>query len=164
MYYSNMFFLFSIFGFIIEKIFNISRDSGILYGFWTPIYGLGVCITICVYNLLEKKLNIKGIVKLLISFLIGFILLSFLEYIGGFLVERLLRITFWDYSNEKFNIGKYTSLKMAIIWGLSSIFIIYIIKPLTKKWIHKIPKFVTYILIVLYAIDSIITLSPYLIK
>ena len=164
MYYSNMFFLFSILGFIIEKVLNISRDSGILYGFWTPIYGFGVCISIFIYNFFENKIKMTKFKKLIISFLIGFILLSLLEYIGGFLIERLLRVTFWDYSNEKYNIGKYTSLKMALIWGISSTVIIYIIKPLTKKWIYKIPKFITYILIVLYTIDSIITLSPYLIN
>ena len=164
MYYSNLFFVFSILGFIIEKLFNINRDSGILYGFWTPIYGIGVCITIFIFNKINSKINLKGFKKLAISFLIGFVILSLLEYIGGFSVEHLLRISFWDYSNEKFNIGKYTSLRMALIWGISSIGIIYLIKPLTKKWIYKIPNFVTYILITLYTIDSMLTLSPYLIN
>ena len=164
MYYSNIFFIFSILGFLLEKVFNISRDSGILHGFWTPIYGFGVCITIFLYNLLEKNIKMTSLKKIIISFLIGFILLTTLEYIGGFLIERLLRITFWDYSNEKFHIGKYTSLKMALIWGISSIGIIYTVKPLIKNRINKIPKIITYILITLYSIDSIITLSPYLIK
>ena len=164
MYYINLFFIFSILGFLIEKIFNITRDSGILYGFWTPIYGVGVCVTIFIFNLLEKRIHMTKFKKIVISFSIGFFILTLLEYLGGFLIERLLRVSFWDYSNQPFNIGKYTSLKMALIWGISSIFIIFIVRPITKKWIAIIPNTITYILIILYVIDSIITLSPYLIK
>lgn len=45
MYYINCFFLYSFLGFIIENIVHlINKDdsgSGILYGPWTPIYGVG---------------------------------------------------------------------------------------------------------------------------
>ncbi len=163
MYYINTFFVLSILGHFIENIFYTSRDSGILFGYWTPIYGLGTIITIYVYNLIKKKYKLNNITKIIISFLIGFIILTVLEFIGGYLIERLLKISFWNYEREKFNIGKYTSLKMAFIWGISSIVIIYVIKPLTKKINNYIPKFITYILITLYVIDSILTLAPYLI-
>ena len=164
MYYINNFFVFSIIGYIIEKLLNINRDSGILYGFWTPIYGFGVCVTIFIYNLISNKAKHKGAIKIILSFLIGFILLTTLEAVGGFLIERLFRISFWDYSKELFHIGKYTSLKMAIIWGISSTIIVYIIKPLTDRYITKIPRIITYILITLFCIDSIITTFPYLTK
>lgn len=164
MYYINTFFVLSILGHFIENIFYTSRDSGILYIYWTPIYGFGSVITIYIYNLIKKKYELKKFKKIIVSFLIGFIILTLLEYLGGFLIERLLRITFWNYEKEPFNIGKYTSLKMAFIWGISSIIIIYIVKPLMKKINKYIPKIITYILITLYSIDSIITLLPYLIK
>ncbi|MDD6878734.1 MAG: putative ABC transporter permease [bacterium] len=164
MYYSNLFYIFSILGFIIEKIVNPSRDSGILYGFWTPVYGLGVVVTIFIYNFINNKYKLAGLKKFIISFLIGFIILSTLEFLGGFLVEKFLRITFWDYSKEKFSIGRYTSLKMAFIWSISSIFIIYIIKPISEKFIKKIPKLITYIFIIIYIIDCILKFSPYLTK
>lgn len=163
-YYSNLFYIFSILGFLIEKIFNPARDSGILFGCWTPVYGLGVVVTIYIYNQISKKVKTNKIIKLIISFLIGLIVLTTLEYLGGFLLEKFTHITFWDYSKEKLSIGRYTSLKMALIWSISSIFIIYIIKPISEKYVKKIPKIVTYILIVLYIIDSILTFSPYLTK
>jgi uncharacterized membrane protein len=45
-YYLNYFFLFSIFGHFIEGFFYSDGDSGILNGYWTPIYGLGVVLII----------------------------------------------------------------------------------------------------------------------
>ena len=164
MYYLNTFFLLSIIGHFIENIFYTSRDSGILYGYWTPIYGIGTVTIISLYKLITRKMKVSGIKKIIICFIMGFIVLSFLELLGGYIVERLLRITFWNYENEKFNIGKYTSLKMAFIWGISSIGIIYIIKPIMDKTNKYIPRFITEILLTLFCIDSIITLSPYLIN
>lgn len=64
----------------------------------------------------------------------------------------------WNYINHKFNIGRYTSLEISLIWGLSSILVIYFIKPLIDKFINKIPKIITYILIVLFIIDITITI------
>lgn len=164
MYYFNIFFIFSILGHFIENLFYTSKDSGILFGYWTPIYGLGVCITIYIYEYINKKIKLTNYKKFIVSFLTGFIVLTILEYIGGFLIERFLRITFWDYSNEKLSIGRYTSLKMALIWGISSIVIIYLIKPIVHNKINKIPKIITYILITLFMIDCIISLTPFLIK
>ena len=53
MYYFNVFFVFSILGHLVENLFYTSRDSGILYGWWTPIYGIGTATVIYVYNLIS---------------------------------------------------------------------------------------------------------------
>jgi len=95
----------------------------------------------------------------IILFIISAILLSTLEYIGGTAVETLYGRIFWDYSNQQFNIGKYTSLKMSLIWGLSSLLVVYILKPLLDVFIKKIPKFITYILVFLFVIDIIFTIA-----
>lgn len=157
MYYINTFFIFSLIGHIIENFVYTHVDSGILYGPWTPIYGFGVIIIILISNLL-KKIKINKCLYPIALFTFSALILSSLEYIGGTLIEHLYGRVFWDYSNQKFNIGKYTSLKMSLIWGLSSIFVIYIIKPLLDKFIKKIPKFITYILVFLFIIDIIFTI------
>lgn len=164
MYYLKTFFLFSIIGHFIENFFYTSKDSGILYGYWTPIYGLGVIITIYLYNLIAKKVKLNKLTKVIVTFLIGAILLALLEFISGLLIQEIMHMTFWDYSNEKFNIGRYTSLKMSLIWGSCSLVIIYILKPIIDKYIEKIPNIITYILVTLFSIDIIISLFPYLIK
>ena len=164
MYYINIFFLFSILGHFIENIFYTSKDSGILFGCWTPIYGIGVSTIIFVYNTIIKKIKTNKYLKVFLVFIINAILLSLLELIGGILIEKLLHITFWDYSKEAFSILRYTSLKMALIWGISGIIVTFILKNTIDKVIRYIPKFLTYILITLFIIDCILTLSPYMIK
>lgn len=157
MYYINIFFIFSIIGHFIENFVYTHVDSGILYGPWTPIYGFGVLIILLINHIL-KKLKINKYLYPVVLFTISAIFLSTLEYIGGTLIENLYGRIFWDYSSEKFNIGKYTSLKMCLIWGISSILVIYLIKPLLDKIIKKIPKFITYILVFLFIIDIIFTI------
>lgn len=154
-YYLNYFFVFSILGHFIEGFFYSDGQSGILTGYWTPIYGFGVVIIIMVYNAIKGFVETSKWRKIFSVFFIGAILISILEYIGGIVIETLFHMIFWDYSNMKFNIGKYTSLEMALIWGLSSLVIIYFIKPFFDKFIKKIPKFITWILTILLIVDVI---------
>ncbi len=156
MYYLNIFFIFSILGHIIENFVYVHVDSGILYGYWTPIYGLGVLLIITIKLSLEKwKIPKKWQPFLL--FIMSAILVATLEYIGGFLIEFLFGRIFWDYSYETFNIGRYTSLRMCILWGICSLLLIYIIIPFLNKIIKKIPKWITIILVLLFIIDLVIT-------
>ena len=156
-YYLNIFFLLSILGHIIENFIYVHVDSGILLGPWTPIYGIGTLVIIGINNVL-KKLKINKYIHPVILFILSAVFLSTIEYIGGTLIEKLYGRVFWDYSYQKFNIGKYDSLKMSLIWGLASILVIYILMPFLDKIIKKIPKFITWILILLFIIDIIFTI------
>ena len=156
MYYLNYFFIFSIIGHIIESIIYYNGDSGILLGWWTPIYGIGVVIILLINNLISK-IKTNKIIRILILFIMSAILLSIIEAIGGYLIEWIFNYSFWDYSDYKFNIGKYTALEMGIIWGLCSI-IVYFIKPFFDKIISKIPKYFTYILIIIFILDLFFTI------
>ena len=155
MYYINYFFIFSILGHLLEII--LYNKSGILFGWWTPVYGIGTVIILLIHKCLDKfKLN--KVLKPIVLFLACSIILSIIEAIGGYLIESLFHVTFWDYSSYKFNIGKYAALEMSLIWGLSSILVIYFLKPLIDKIIGKIPKYLTYTLILLFVIDLFLTI------
>ena len=158
MYYINYFFIFSIFGHLLETI--LSKKSGILYGFWTPIYGFGCLLILYIHNLLDKffkKYNIKRY-KPIILFITSAIFLSLIELMGGILIKKIFGFDMWNYEKMLFNIGKYISLETALIWGTSSIILIYLIKPFLDKYIYLIPKYISYILIILFIIDCIFTL------
>ena len=156
MYYLNYFLIFSLLGHIIESFFYSSGDSGILLSYWTPIYGIGVIIILLI-NKYINKFKLNNIFRIFILFILSSIILSIIEALGGYLIKWIFNTELWNYSNHKFNIGRYTSLKMSIIWGLSSI-VIYFIRPITDKFINKIPKIVTYILTGLFIIDLITTI------
>ena len=63
MYYINYFFIFSILGHFIESFFYPNSDSGILYGYWTPIYGIGTIIILLVNNYVNKKRKTEHIIS-----------------------------------------------------------------------------------------------------
>lgn len=86
------------------------------------------------------------------------IILSTIEVIGGYLIELIFNKELWDYTKHKFNIGKYTSLEMGLLWGFASLFFICFIKPIVDKFINKIPKIISYVCITLFFIDIVCSL------
>ena len=153
MYYINIFFIYSILGHFIENFFYVDGESGILAGYWTPVYGIGTVIILASYNLVIKKLKVNNIIKAILVFLTGAVLLSIIEYIGGVLIEIIFDRVFWDYSGLKFNIGKYAALEMALVWGLSSLGLVYLLNNITDKIVKKIPRLLTWVVIILFFFD-----------
>ena len=161
MYYLNTFLIYSILGFLLETIrsffVNSKFTSGILYGPWTPIYGIGIVIVILISNYLFSHLHLSRWVETFITFIIITIVLTLLEWIGGVLIEKIFHVVFWDYSKEALSIGKYISLSKSLIWGVGSIIFIYVLKPLLEGVIKRVPVPVTVILTLLMLSDLILT-------
>ncbi len=72
MYYINYFFIYSIFGFLFEMGVDYIRktffDSGILYGPWTPIYGIGADIILVLSHYFFQVLHIAKWREIVIVF------------------------------------------------------------------------------------------------
>ena len=157
MKYINIFFILSIIGHFIENFFYHHKDSGILYGYWTPLYGLGILIIIFI-NYKLKKIKLNKSIQPIYLFFICASTISLLELISGYIIEILFNKVFWDYSNMPLNIGKYTAISMSFIWGITSIIFIYILEPIINLISKKIPKYITYKLSILFLIDIIFTI------
>ena len=162
MYLLNCFFTYSILGFLLEGTYTLITSnhfsSGILYGPWTPVYGFGAILTIIISQKIFKKMHKSRFTETIVTFIVLTIVLTLIEWLGGIIIENLFHETLWNYKNFQFNIGKYISLEMALIWGLISIFIIYFIKPIIDKIEKKIPKSLTYTLLIFFIIDIITTI------
>ena len=158
MYYLNCFFIYSIFGYILETIVafvtHSNFKSGILTGFWTPVYGIGAITILFVSEYLFKNLHLPRFIETIIMFFVVAIILSFLEALGGVLIEKLFGEVFWDYSSQKYHIGNYISLEMTLLWGFASIIFVYLIHPMLNNLIKKIPSWVTITFIILFIFDS----------
>lgn len=161
MYYINCFFIYSFLGYIFENIIsfisNNNFDSGILYGPITLIYGIGSVIILFISKFLFKNLHLPRWIETFIAAFVLIVILTLLEFIGGITIETIFGIVFWDYSNYKYNIGKYISLEISIFWGILAIILIYGIHPFLNKLIIKIPHYITYIAMFIFIIDIAIT-------
>jgi len=155
MYYLNYFFLYSIIGHIIETV--LGYNSGILYGYWTPVYGIGVVIILFIFNKLKEK-NLSNLRIAFLLFIFSFLFLTIIEWIGGILIEKIFDKVFWNYSKLSLNIGKYIAIEISLIWGIGSLIITFILKKYTDIIVKKIPKFITLILSILFIIDLICTI------
>lgn len=134
---------------------GIFVNRGFLNGPYCPIYGCGVLIVVVLLTPLKKNL--------LILYLGSFLLTSVLEFITGFVMEKVFHNKWWDYSDKPFNIMGYVCLKFSIFWGLACTFIMLIIHPIIYGFIHLIPHIVGVVLLIIimtgFAIDVVVTVS-----
>lgn len=161
MYYFNCFIIYSIFEYFLETIIAIVTKSGfksgIMYGPWTPIYGIGVVVILLLSHYFFMNLHMPRWIETIIVFFIISIFLSCLELIGGLLIEKTFNITFWNYSNHTLNIGKYISIEMTLVWGVATVIFIYLINPILENIIKKIPSYVTIFFLIIMFSDFIST-------
>ena len=133
-------------------------NRGFLNGPYCPIYGCGVVIVI------DALIPIKE--NLLILFAGSVFLTSTLEYITGFLLEKVFHNQWWDYSDKPFNIHGYVCLKFSVYWGLACVFIMDIIHPIIYRGITLIPHLVGMVILSILicgvTVDFCVTVSTIL--
>lgn len=162
MFYLNCFLLYSILGFLLEtSVALLTRShfhSGILYGPWTPVYGIGSILIIIISHYFFMNLHMPRWQETIIVFLIITIVLTFIEWLGGIGIEALFHKVFWDYSKDPTSMGHYISLKMSFLWGIGSIIFIYVIHPFLDNYIQKTPIWLTIPVFIIFMIDAVTTL------
>ena len=156
-----VFFLYSVLGYILEvsvttkdiKKINLSR--GFLIGPYIPIYGTGAIIM----SLLLTKYQ----TDLILLFVMGTIICTVLEYFTSYLMEKVYKLRWWDYTNEKYNLNGRVCLKNSILFGLGGVLIIKFINPLIEKLFTLTPNIVLIVLSVIFFIifitDIIISIN-----
>lgn len=152
--YFLLFLVYSFIGWAVEVI-NVSYiekrfvDRGFLMGPYCPIYGFG---GILCYLLLRKYLADP-----LVLFVMSIILFSVLEYMTSYLMEKLFKARWWDYSDKKFNINGRICLETMIPFGVLGCIVMYVVNPFLIKNLEGIPStigiIVSFILFMLFIID-----------
>jgi len=141
------------------KIINVNKHSGIFYGPYTLVYGFGVLTSILVYKYFLKKIKYKNkFIKLFCYFLTFTIILSLIELLGGNILNLVFSIDMWDYSNHKYHFGKYICLTNSLIWGVLGTLNIYFFYPKLTRFLRNIPSIYTYILLIIFLVDFIVTI------
>ena len=166
MYYITCFFIYSFLGYLFESFVSLFRSkkfsSGILYGPWTPIYGIGVDFILVISNLIFRNLHIAKWRELMFVFFTVIFVLTFIEWLGGVIIEKFFHVVFWNYEDFSHHIGKYIALEVSLFWGILSFILIYIIHPFIYSFIIKIPNAIVYFLILFMFFDYYLTIKKYL--
>mgnify|MGYP002244541156 CR=1 FL=1 len=70
------------------------------------------------------------------------IVTSFVEYITGRLMEKILHKKWWDYSDQKFHLDGYICLRVSALWGVCSVLMIYFLNPFFCGLVNMIPRLI----------------------
>ena len=121
-----LFFIYSFIGWLFEVFLALIKEHkyinrGFLIGPIVPIWGTGALLI----TLILKSTD--GIFNLVVSSaFIG----SFLEYVVNYVMEKLFRARWWDYSHLPFNINGRIWLGSSILFGIGGACVVLFLNPI----------------------------------
>ncbi len=153
MNYFLLFMIYSFLGWLMEVLVTLVRkrkfvNRGFLIGPYCPIYGYGV---LGILTLIGKNNN-----DILSVFLKSILICSLLEYLTSYLMEKIFKARWWDYSKKKFNINGRICLETMMPFGILGTICFYILNPFFLKNINSINNNFKIILCICLAIAFII--------
>ena len=130
-------------------------NRGFLNGPVCPIYGFGMVFVIWALTPVTDNA--------FLLFVGGFVITTLLEWVTGFVLEKLFHAKWWDYSSEPFNIGGYVCLKFSILWALACMLIMNVVHPMIAAVVALVPRLVGKIVLAVsllfLGIDTAITVN-----
>lgn len=160
-----IFYIFCFFGWIWETTYMSIKEKkflnrGFLNGPYIPIYGFGgIFVYLAFQQYSTNLLNVQSI-KI---YIIGAIAATILEYITSFLMEKIFKARWWDYSNFPLNINGRICLIASLFWGVLSVLFVQIINPILISKLnlisHDIKLIAVSSLTTAFCIDFAITTS-----
>lgn len=151
-----IFFVYAFLGWCTEVSYAALRtgkfvNRGFLNGPVCPIYGCGVVVVLAGLE------PLKG--NFVLLFLGSVVLTSVLELATGFVLEKLFRQRWWDYSDKPFNLGGYICLEFSIMWGFACLFVVDILHPSIEFFIRLIPHTLGWVLLGLFSAAMAVDLA-----
>lgn len=155
-----LFVIYSFLGWVLETIHASIRDKklvnrGFLAGCFCPIYGFGAVLTVLIFDLIN--IYIKNYTTfMVVSVIATIVIVTLLEYITGYLLEKIFHSKWWDYSDDFANIHGYICLSYSLLWGVLAFILIKFINPVIMNFIDILNINVRYTLAAVFAIYFII--------
>lgn len=131
--YFLYFIIYAFLGWMLEvicKLIELKKfvNRGFLVGPICPIYGFGVLGIIFLIG--------KDTGDMLSVFLKSILVCSILEYFTSYILEKLFKARWWDYSKRKYNINGRVCLETMVPFGLFGVVIIYFLHPLVVRFVN----------------------------
>ena len=155
-----LFILYSFIGWCGETVYcsigqrKLCEKRGFLNGFLCPIYGHGALLVLCALR--------GGCANPALTFLLGMLLTSAVEYVTSCVMERLFHMRWWDYSHYRFQLNGRVCLLNSTLFGLACVFLCHYAHPRAMVLINAmirrgsaIP--LALLIFVVYAVDIVIS-------
>ena len=131
------FYVYCFLGWIFESCYVSFRkkqwvNRGFLHGPFLPIYGSGAVMMLFVSEPFKDNL--------ILTYFAGVVGATLLELVTGAAMEALLKVRYWDYSNQKFNYKGYICLSSSVAWGFLTILMNEVFHPAILYVLAVIPK------------------------
>lgn len=159
-FYFLLFMIYSISGWIMEVIsVGIEKKKFINRGFfigpYCPIYGFSAVIMILLFS------NYRN--DPLALFILAAFVCTFFEYITSFIMEKLFKARWWDYSHKTFNINGRVCLENSAIFGILGCALIIFINPFVVESLSSISEnlliYISSILLIAFIVDNIVSFN-----
>lgn len=159
-YFVLYFFIYGTLGWCTEVAFAAVKERrfvnrGFLNGPICPIYGVGVSVVVHFLQPLSEQL--------ILLYIGSTILVTLLEGITGYVLEKLFHHKWWDYSDMPWNIGGYVCLVFSLMWGVACVFIVKVIHPLIHGVLQLLPVAAGIVLMVICGVgmcsDLVVTVN-----
>lgn len=134
--YFLLFIIYSFIGWCMEVCLSLHNEKkfinrGFLLGPYCPIYGFG-CLLLTLF--LSRYQN-----DIWALFALTIIICSILEYVTSWVMEKIFKLRWWDYSNMKYNINGRICLETMIPFAIIGVIVIKYTNPFFLKLIESIP-------------------------
>ena len=154
--YILQFFFYAMLGWTMEVIISLILrhkfiNRGFMIGPYCPIYGVGGWL---ITGLLGRYENDP-----IVFFVMTVVLCTILEYITGYLMEKIFHARWWDYSDKLFNLNGRVCLQTCIGFGVIGVAVVYVGNPFFFGLIDKIPYIVTKILAIVGTVIFFVDLA-----
>ena len=103
-------------------------NRGFLLGPYCPIYGFGGISMLILYPYRSEPM---------VCFILALVICSVIEYVTGYLMEKIFKVRFWDYSKESFNLNGRVCLRNAIAFGFLGMLSTSYIYPVMFNFLKK---------------------------
>lgn len=154
-----IFITYAVIGWLWESVFCSFKAKhfvyrGFLLGPYCPVYGFGV---VAVLLLIPKEYG-----TLLNLYFNIVVIVSIVEYVTSWLLEKFFNMQLWDYSKVPLNIHGRVAVPVSVFWGIGCLFLVQVIQPRVEEMIQYFDQltngWLPIILFVAFSMDVLSTL------
>lgn len=135
LYYFFIFFIYSVIGWCIEMVSTYLYhhklvNRGFLIGPYCPIYGTAAVLMILLLDKYQNDLPVLFVMAVVIS--------SILEYLTSYVMEKIFKARWWDYSKRSFNVNGRICLTNCFAFGFLGVAVVAFVHPVIESIVSSI--------------------------